>query len=130
MTCHTDNADAEKSYLQFVEHVEPQTKPRQFKLEQLYLASPHRAQLPPSRYEVFDRDTKQHVELFRPENVALETEEAKLGQQYQKISGALTVQFRGAEKTLIQMGKFLEEPDRTLREETWQSVEENYFSKI
>jgi len=122
MTCHTDNADAEKSYLQFVEQVEPQTKPRQFKLEQLYLASPHRAQLPPRRYEVFDRDTKQHVELFRPENVALETEEAKLGQQYQKISGALTVQFRGEEKTLIQMGKLLEEPDRALREETWQLV--------
>ncbi len=122
MTCHTDNADAEKSYLQFVEQVEPQTKPRQFKLEQLYLASPHRAQLPPRRYEVFDRDTKQHVELFRPENVALETEEAKLGQQYQKISGALTVQFRGEEKTLIQMGKFLEEPDRALRQETWQLV--------
>ncbi len=122
MTCHTDNADAEKSYLQFVEQVEPQTKPRQFKLEQLYLASPHRAQLPPQRYEVFDRDTKQHVELFRPENVALETDEAKLGQQYQKISGALTVQFRGEEKTLIQMGKFLEEPDRALREETWRLV--------
>ena len=122
MTCHTDNADAEKSYLQFVEQVEPQTKPRQFKLEQLYLASPHRAQLPPARYEVFDRDTKQHVELFRPENVALETAEAKLGQQYQKISGALTVPFRGEEKTLTQMGKFLEEPDRALRQETWQIV--------
>jgi oligoendopeptidase F len=122
MTCHTDNAEAEKSYLQFVEQVEPQTKPRQFKLEQLYLASPYRAQLPPRRYEVLDRDTKQHVELFRPENVALETDEAKLGQQYQKLSGSLTVQFRGEEKTLIQMGKFLEEPDRALRQETWQLV--------
>jgi oligoendopeptidase F len=122
MTCHTDNAEAEKSYLQFVEQVEPETKPRQFKLEQLYLASPHRAQLPPRRYEVLDRDMKQHVELFRPENVALETEEAKLGQQYQKLSGSLTVQFRGEEKTLIQMGKFLEEPDRALRQETWQLV--------
>ena len=44
------------------------------------------------------------VELFRAENVPLETEEAKLGQQYQKLSGSLTVQFRGEEKTLIQMG--------------------------
>ncbi len=32
MTCHTDNADAEKAYLHFVEHIEPQFKPRQFKL--------------------------------------------------------------------------------------------------
>lgn len=122
MTCHTDHAEAERAYLHFVEHVEPQTKPRQFKLEQAYLAQPLRAQLPKRRYEVFDRDTRQHVDLFRPENVALETEEAKLGQQYQKISGALTVQFRGEEKTLIQMGKFQEEPDRALREETWRLV--------
>ncbi len=122
MTCHTDNAEAEQAYLHFVEHVEPQTKPRQFKLEQGYLAQPFRAQLAKQRYEVFDRDTKQRVELFRPENVGLETEEAKLGQQYQKLSGALTVQFRGEEKTLVQMGKYQEEPDRSLRQETWELV--------
>jgi oligoendopeptidase F len=122
MTCHTDNAEAEKAYLHFVEHVEPQIKPQQFRLEQAYLAQPLRAQLPKQRYEVFDRDTAQHVELFRPENVALETEEAKIGQQYQKLSGALTVTFRGEEKTLIQMGKFQEEPDRALRQETWELV--------
>ena len=122
MTCHTDSTDAENSYLHFVENVEPQIKPWQFKLEQAYLAQPLRAALAPGRYEVFDRDTRLHVELFRPENVALETEEAKLGQQYQKLSGSLTVQFRGEEKTLIQMGKFLEDPDRALREETWQLV--------
>src|SRR6266550_3382285 len=92
MTCHTDNADAEK---------EIQLK---------------------RRYEVFDRDLKNHVELFRPENVALETEEAKLAQQYQKLIGAQTVNFRGEEKTLVQMGRYLEEPDRALRQEAWELV--------
>ena len=122
MTCHTDNPDAEKAYLHFVENVEPQIKPCQFKLEQAYLAQPLRAQLPKRRYEVFDRDTNLEVELFRPENVSLETEEAKLGQQFQKLSGSLTVKFRGEEKTLVQMGKYLEEPDRALRQEVWEIV--------
>jgi oligoendopeptidase F len=122
MTCHTDNAEAEKAYLHFVEHVEPQLKPRQFALEQLYVAHPQRKNLPMPRYEVFDRDVANHVQLFRPENVALETEEAKLGQQYQKLIGAQTVNFRGEEKTLVQMGRFLEEPDRALREEAWTLV--------
>lgn len=122
MTCHTDNPAAEKAYLHFVENVEPQIKPRQFKLEQTYLAQSLRAQLAKRRYEVFDRDTKLHVELFRPENVPLETEEAKLGQQYQKLSGSLTVNFRGEEKTLVQMGKYLEEPDRAQRQEAWEVV--------
>jgi oligoendopeptidase F len=122
MSCHTDNTDAEKVYLQFVEDIEPQLKPRQFKLEQLFIAHPQRAKLPSPRYDVFIRDVQNHVELFRPENVALETEEAKIGQQYQKLSGALTVQFRGEEKTLVAMGKFLEEPDRALRQEAWELV--------
>ena len=122
MSCHTDNAEAEKAYLHFVENIEPQLKPRQFQLEKLFIAHPQRSKLPSPRYDVFNRDVQNHVELFREENVSLETEEAKVGQQYQKLSGSLTVQFRDEEKTLIQMGKYLEEPDRPLRQEVWELV--------
>ena len=122
MTCHTDHPEAEKAYLHFVENIEPCLKPRQFKLAQLYVQHPARRQLPQDRYQVFDRDTQLHVELFRPENIPLETEEAKLSQQYQKLSGSLTVRFRGEEKTLVQMGRYLEEPDRPLRQESWELV--------
>ena len=122
MTCHTDNADAEKAYLHFVENVEPQLKPRQFALEQIYVAHPAREQLPKQRFQVFDRDVKNHVALFRPENVALETGEARLSQQYQKLIGAQTVNFRGEERTLVQMGRYLEEPSRALRQEAWELV--------
>lgn len=122
MTCHTESPDAEKAYLHFIENIEPQAKPCQFKLAQLYVTHPARGQMPPERYQVFDRDTQLQVELFRPENVALETQDAKLSQQYQKLSGSLTVQFRGEEKTLIQMGRYMEEPDRSLRQEAWELV--------
>ena len=124
MSCHTDNADAEKAYLEFIEKIEPEIKQRNFKLEQAYLANGARANLPQVRYGVFDRRMKQHVEIFREENVPLETEDDRLGQQYQKLSGALTVNFRGEEKTLTQMGRYLEEPDRPLREEAWKLVAE------
>ncbi len=119
MSCHTDDPDAEKAYLHFVEHIDPQTKPRQFALARQYVHHPLRPELPTDRYAVFDRDMALQVELFRPENVALETEEAKLGQQYQKLMGGLTVQFQGEERTLVQMGRFLEEPDRAVREDAW-----------
>jgi oligoendopeptidase F len=119
MTCHTDNADAEKSYLHFVEKIEPQIKPRQFALEKTYTAHPLRAQLPATRFYVYDREVKNRVALFRPENIPLETEDAKLSQQYQKLTGSLTVKFRGEEKTLTQMSRYFEEPDRALRCEAW-----------
>jgi oligoendopeptidase F len=120
MTCHTDSPEAEAAYLHFVEHIEPELKPRQFKLAKLYLEHPLRSCLPKERYFVFDRNTELQVELFRPENVPLETEESKLSQQYQKLIGSLTVQFQGQEKTLVQMGRYLEEPDRALRQEAWE----------
>jgi len=120
MTCHTDSPEAEKAYLEFVEKVEPLVKPRQFKLAQTYVNHPLRSKLSAKRYKVFDRDVKVQVELFRPENVPLETEEAKLTQQYQKLSGSLTVSFRGEEKTLVQMGRYLEETDRATRQEAWE----------
>jgi oligoendopeptidase F len=118
MTCHTEDAEAERAYLHFVEKIDPALKPRQFALAKCYTAHP----LGAPRYEVFNRDIAVTVELFRPENVPLETEEAKLGQQYQKLTGSLTVQFRGGEKTLILMGRYLEEPDRTLRQEAWELI--------
>ncbi|HZF01931.1 MAG TPA: M3 family oligoendopeptidase [Methylomirabilota bacterium] len=130
MTCHTDNADAEKAYLHFVEKVEPQLKPRQFALEKIYVAHPQREKLSQERFHIFDRDIKNHVELFRQENVPLETEEAKLSQQYQKLSGALTVNFRGEEKTLVQMGRYLEEPDRALRREAWELVAKRRLQEV
>src|SRR4030095_15297926 len=134
------NQQAKNDYLHFVERIEPELKPRQFKLAQLFVSHPLRSKLPRPRYEVFDRDTQLHVELFRPENVPLETEEAKLGQQYQELSGSLTVHFQGQERTLPQMARFLEETDRSVRQQSWELVAnrrlqeaekfENFFDQL
>lgn len=122
MTCHTDDPGAERDYLYFVETIEPQVKPRQFALAQAFVRHPQRGNLPPQRYEVLERDLRVQVELFRPENVPLETEDTKLGQQYQKLAGSLTVNFQGREQTLVQMGRYLEEPERAVRQEAWELV--------
>ncbi|MFT6619897.1 MAG: oligoendopeptidase F [Limisphaerales bacterium] len=119
MTCHTEDAAAEKAHLDFLENVEPQVKTKQFQLAKRFLAHPCRAELPKERYEVLDRDTELTVALFREGNVALETEISRFSQQYQKLSGSLTVKFRGEEKTLVAMARYLEEPDRATREEAW-----------
>ena len=126
MTCHTDDATAEQAYLQFVEVIEPQLKPRQFALSQRYVAQPVAA----PRYAVFNRDVAVTIELYRPENVPLETEEAKLSQQYQKLAGSLTVQFLGEEKTLTQMSRYLEEPDRARRQAAWEIVAHRRLQEV
>ena len=124
MTCHTEDEGAKQRYLHFVEHVAPQLKTIGFELDKKIAESEHAAKLEKERFEVLLRDTKAEVDIFRPANVPLQTEDTKLVQQYSELCGAMTVQFRGKEHTLPQMGKYLEELDRPTREEAWRLVAE------
>ncbi|HYG74771.1 MAG TPA: M3 family oligoendopeptidase [Planctomycetota bacterium] len=122
MTCHTDDAETEKAFLHFIEHLEPKAKPHWHKIKEIFLSIPAHKKLPQKRWQVFTRAVKNDVELFRPENVALQVEESKLDQQYQKIMAAMTVQFQDKEQTLQQMGRYLEETDRSLRQNAWELI--------
>ncbi|MDX2227360.1 MAG: M3 family oligoendopeptidase [Verrucomicrobiae bacterium] len=119
MTCHTDDPECEKAYLHFLEKIEPRAKPRHFTLQQRVALCPQGTQLPEERFYIYLRSVRNQVSLYREKNVPLQTAESKLSQQYQKISGAMTVTHDGQEKTLIQMGRLLENRDRSLREEAW-----------
>ncbi len=52
--------------------------------------------------------------------MAHETEEAKLSQQYDEITGAMTVPFRGEKRTLQEMWAYLQESNRGTRQEAWE----------
>lgn len=122
MTCATDDEAAEKAYLQFVEEIMPRLKPLSNQLDKKLIESPFTAQLDQKRYGVMLRSTRNQLELFREENIPLETELDKLSQQYQKLQGAMTVQFRGEERTMQQMGVFQIERDRATRQEAWEAA--------
>lgn len=119
MTRRTDDAAAQKVYLDHVENVQPRLKQASFELDRRIVESPFASGLDQARYGVMLRDLRAAVELFRPENIPLETELARLDQQYSEICGAMTVNFRGKERTLTQMAVFNEDPDRATREEAW-----------
>lgn len=127
MTCQTDDPTREKAHLDFLERIEPEVKLRSFQLDRKYLASPGRKDLEPTRFSVLDRRKENSVSIFREENVELEKEDAKLGQQYQKITGAMTVFYDGEDRTMQQMGKVLEDPSREVRETAWRLVSERRF---
>lgn len=124
MTCQTDDEEREKAHLEFVREIEPKLKPVFHALREKYLDSPYRRGLPVERYQVYDRAQENRRALYREANIARETELAEVEQQYQKAIGAMTVQFRGEERTPAQMGPFLEETDRGVRQEAWELVAE------
>ena len=119
MTCHTDDAELEKAYLDFIENITPKCRVWWHRLRERYVACEHSTALPEERYRVFHRSAQAQVEIFREENVPLQTEDQKLRQKYQKICGAQTVTFDGREQTLQQMARYLEEQNREVRESAW-----------
>jgi oligoendopeptidase F len=122
MTCHTDDPQAKAAYLRFVQEVDPKLKETGFALDRRVVESPHAEALDRRRYEVMMRELRADVEIYRPENVPLQTEDTTLDQQHDEVCGAMTVEFRGEERTLPQMAKFLEETDRAVREEAWRAI--------
>lgn len=119
-TCHTDDEVIERDYLHFVESVEPRLKPLAFELQKRLVTSPHLRGLDMQRYGMLERSWRNAVELYREENIALETNQSKLVTSYGKITAAMMVDFQGQRRTLQQMAKILEEPDRALRKEAWE----------
>ncbi|MEE8178331.1 MAG: M3 family metallopeptidase, partial [Acidobacteriota bacterium] len=122
MTTQTDDPVREAAYQNFVEQIVPKYKPLVQALEKAYLENPHRKSLPPDRYALMDRMIESKVALFREENVPLETQEALLTKEYQKLSGAMTVMVDGEECTLQQAAKSLEDPDRRVRQQVWKTI--------
>jgi oligoendopeptidase F len=124
MTCDTTSPEYEKAYLTFVEEVAPKVEEALHRLRVKFASAPAWKDLDPKRYLVLKRKWENAIVIFREENIPLKVEEEKLGQRYQKIFGAMTVEFEGRTQTLQQMGKYLEEPDRRTREKAWELISE------
>ncbi|MDO8631326.1 MAG: M3 family oligoendopeptidase [Phycisphaerales bacterium] len=121
MTCQTDDPARKAAFIDFIENIDPPFKVRCHELDVRYTQSPAARDLPRQRYFVLDRAVRAGVELFRDENVPLQTDEAKLEQQYQEVSGAQTVVFDGQERTLQQLAPYAERTDRAVRQAAWEA---------
>jgi len=123
-TCHTDDPAIEKAFMQFVEEIEPRIKPLYFELQKKFIEAAKRTELNEAPLPFLAKRWKADVEIFREANIPLQTEETKLSTEYGKICGAMMVEFKGEQRTLQQMGRFLEETDRSTRQEAWKLVSE------
>ncbi len=122
MTCQTDDKKAEADFMHFVQTIIPKCKPHWNKIDRMYIEHPESATLASGKYFVYDRDTRREAEMYREANIPLEVELSKLSQTYQKLNGAMTVDFEGETRTLQQMALYLEKEDRKVREEAWTLV--------
>lgn len=124
MTCDTENKSLEEAFVFFVTQIQPKIQPYADKLNRKLIESPYTKELDPSKFFTYLRSVKKSIELFREENIPLQSELSVLGQQFGVISGKMTVEVDGKEYTLQQAAKFLESPDRAKREEVYRKINE------
>lgn len=119
-----DTADlaAEERHLEFQTAVLTAYKEASDRLDRKYLECRHRDRLDARFWEVYQRDAELAVELFRAANVPLEAEDERLATEYGRLTGSMTVEFHGAERTFADMAPFYEDLDRATREEAWRAV--------
>ena len=122
MTCDTENKQLEEAFNYFMLEIQPKIQPYADKLNKKLINHPLTSQLNPDKYFTYLRNVKKNIELFREENIPLQAELNVLQQQFGVIAGKMTVEVNGKEYTLQQAAKFLEDPDRRLREEVYHKI--------
>ncbi len=121
MTCDTENEEKKNAFLDFVENVRPKLSEFSDKLNRRIVEHPSIEKLP-ARYNLMIRGINSDIEIFRVENIPLGVEQTKLVTRAQGITGAMTVEFEGKERTFPQMKGFLESNDRKQRKKAWEAM--------
>lgn len=124
MTCDTENKELEEAFNYFCLQIQPQIQPMADALNKKLMATPFLSELEKEKYHTYLRSIRKSIELFREENIPLQAEAAVLQQQFGQITGAMMVTVNDEEYTLQQAAKFLENPDRKLREEVYRKIQD------
>lgn len=124
MTCDTENKELEESFNYFMLEIQPRIQPFADRLNRKLVESPYVAQLDQAKYFTYLRNVRKSIDLFREANIPLQAELNVEAQRFGMIAGKMTVDVNGQEYTLQQAAKFLEDPNRSLREEVFRKIAE------
>ncbi|MFN8348166.1 MAG: M3 family oligoendopeptidase [Spirosomataceae bacterium] len=123
MTCDTAGEQYQREFNDFVENIQPYLSAYGNELDKKALASPYLEGLKDIGFAVTLRGMKKAIEIFREENIPLQTQIQTEQAKYGAIVGAMTVNVNGEEVTLPKASDFLQSTDRNLREQVWQKIQ-------
>lgn len=124
MTCDTTDKSLEEAFNFFCTEIQPHIQPYADALNKKLVNHSLTAALNQQQYFTYLRSIRKSIDLFREENIPLQAELAVMQQQFGVISGAMTVTIDDKEYTLQQAAKFLENPDRSVRENAYRKIQE------
>ena len=124
MTCDTQNKTLEEAFNFYCIELQPNIQPYADALNKKLVNHPLTKELDNNQYFTYLRSVRKNIDLFRAENIPLQSELAVMQQQFGVISAKMTVTINGEEYTLQQAAKFFHHSDRNLREEAYRKIQE------
>jgi len=123
MTCDTANAALRDSFNDFVQNIEPHMAPIANDLNKKLMATSFKDGLTKTGYDIYLRGIKNSIDLFREENIPLNTQLQELEQQFGEINGAQSIEHNGETITLQKASVYLKDLDRGVRETVYHKVQ-------
>ena len=125
MTIDTTNEDYKKSYQFFVTEIQPNLAPFEDSLNRKMLSQPWCGELENDpAYAIYFRSSRIAQELYRDENIPLETELNSLSHEYGGITGQQMITYNGRELTMPQAANFLKDTNESVRKEVFTLIAE------
>ena len=128
MNIDTTNEELSKDFHYFINEIEPKIAPINNELNKKFVTSPLLSQLDENTYKIYLRAIKKEMEIFREENVSIQTKLMENSQKYGAIVGSMTINFNNKSLTLQQASNFLKENDRALRQEVYLTISKRKIS--
>ncbi len=122
MTCDTTDEKLLQDFQYFATAIEPEIAPLSNDLNKKFIECHFLEELDQSEYFVYIRGIRKALELFKVENVPIFTQIQLEQQQYQSITGSMSVIIDEKEYTLEQASVFLKDQDRSVREKVWKII--------
>ncbi|MFT6443682.1 MAG: oligoendopeptidase F, partial [Salibacteraceae bacterium] len=123
MTIDTKNEALSNSYTFFVTQIQPQIAPLDDQINRKLDAIGYTEELiSDPAFEILFRRIKKSLELYREENIEIQSKLAEESQKFGSLSAAQSIEHNGEKLTMQQASLLLKETDESFRKEVFEKI--------
>lgn len=122
MSQNTADEVAAESFEKFVTEIAPKIAPKENEVNKRFMLPEVQVHVNKSELFTMIRSVKTQLELFREENIPLQSQLEQLEQEYGKICSQMSVEVDGKTLTLQQAANYLKDSNRDVRKSVYEKI--------
>lgn len=122
MTIDTTDEEKKQQYTFFIDEIQPKLATYSDLLNRKMMHSDFTKQLTTESYQIYFRTIGTTIDIFRKENISIQSEILKLNQSYSQITGKQTINYKDEIITMQQASVYLQHKDAQIRSMIFESM--------